>query len=83
MTDWPGYVGQVFETLKLGAWVEMGDYIEDVFFSDNRAVNPWEDWEWLRVIRADGKRQGLDLDAGRNSAGYMGQGGFVDVQRGE
>ncbi|CAD6588516.1 MAG: hypothetical protein ASARMPREDX12_003355 [Alectoria sarmentosa] len=73
----------VFETLKPGAWVEMGDYIEDVSFSDNRAVNPREDWEWLRAIRAGGKRQGLDLDAGRNHAGYMGQVGFVDVQGGE
>ena len=61
----------------------MGDYIEDVSFSDNRAVNPREDWEWLRAIRAGGKRQGLDLDAGRNHAGYMGQVGFVDVQGGE
>ncbi len=83
MTDWPGYVAEVFKTLKPGGWVEMGDYIEDVFFSDGRSVNPRSDWEWLRALRAGGKRQGLDVDAGRNQSGYMEAAGFVDVRRWE
>ena len=83
MTDWPGYVSEVFKMLKPGVWVEMGDYIEDVFFSDQRTVKPQSDWEWLRAIRAGGQRQGLDLDAGRNQANYMESAGFVDVQRWE
>lgn len=83
MTDWPGYVAEAFKMLKPGGWMEMGDFVEDVFFSDNRTVKPREDWEWLRAIRAGGKRQGLDLDCGRNEPGYMKEAGFVDVQRWE
>ena len=83
MTDWPAYVAEVFKTLKPGGWLELGDYFEDVFFSDNRPVHPREDWEWLRAILAAGKRQGLDLDVGRNHARYMEEAGFVDVRRWE
>ena len=83
MTNWPGYVSEIFQMLKPGGWVEKRDNIEDVFFSDQRAVKPQSDWEWLRAVRAGGQRQGLDLDAGRNQAKYMESAGFVDVQRWE
>ena len=83
MTDWPGYVSEIFKTLKPGGWVEMGDFIEDIFFSDHRTIKPQSDWEWLRAIRTGGQRQGLDLDAGRNQSQYLESVGFVDVQRWE
>ena len=83
MTDWPGYVAEVYKTLKPGGWLEMGDFIEHFFFSDDRPLNPCEDWEWLRAIRAGGERQGLDLDVGRHHAAYMEDAGFVDVKRWE
>ncbi len=38
MTDWPGYVRDVFKLLKPGGWAEMADYVEDVFYTDNRIV---------------------------------------------
>jgi len=79
MTDWPGYVRDVFKLLKPGGWAEMADYVEDVFYNDNRIV-PRDEWEWLRSIRAGGLRQGLDLDAGLNIRRYMEDAGFVDIQ---
>ena len=82
MTDWPGYVRDVFKMLKPGGWAEMGDYVEDVFYTDNRSV-PREEWEWLRSIRAGGALHGLDLDAGLNIRQYMEDAGFVDIQRWE
>lgn len=82
MTDWAGYVGDVLKMLKPSCWAEMGDYVEDVFYDDNRIV-PREEWEWLRSIRAGGVRQGLDLDAGLNIRRYMEAAGFVDIQRWE
>lgn len=82
MTDWPGYVADVFKILKPGGWLELGDYVEDVFFSDN-SVCPREDWEWLKAIRTGQKKQHLDPDVGRNHTKYMEGAGFVDVQRWE
>ena len=82
MTDWEGYVRDVFKMLKPGCWAEMDDYVEDTFYTDNRIV-PREQWEWLRSIRAGGFRKGLDLDAGLNICRYMEEAGFVDIQRWE
>ena len=78
MTDWAGYVRDALKMLKPGCWAEMGDYAEDVFYTDNRHV-PRKDWEWLR----SGVRLGLDLDAGLTIRQYMEEAGFVDVQRWE
>ena len=82
MTDWPGYVGDVLKMLKPGCWAEMGDYVENFFYSDNRS-RPREEWEWLRSIRAGGARLGLDLDCGLTIRRYMEEAGFVDIQRWE
>ena len=82
MTDWKGYVRDVFKMLKPGGWAEMDDYVEDTFYTDNRSV-PREQWEWLRSIRAGAYRKGLDLDAGLNIRRYMEEAGFVDIQRWE
>ena len=71
------------KTLKPGRWLELGKYIEIVFLSDDRPHNPRKDWEWPRAIRAGGKRQGLDLDKGRNHAVYLENASFVDVRRWE
>ena len=82
MTDWPGYIRDVLKVLKPGCWAEMGDYVEDCFYSDNRSV-PRENWEWLRSLRAGGARLGLDMDCGLSIRRYMEEAGFVDVQRWE
>ena len=52
------------KTLKTSRWPELGNYIKNAFSSDDRPIYPTEDWEWLRAIRTDGKRQVLDLDLG-------------------
>ena len=81
MTDWSGYVKQIFEMLAPGGWADMGDYVEQVFYSgDKQNVVPRDDWEWLREIRKGGARLGLDLDAGLTIRGYMEEAGFVDLQ---
>lgn len=54
MTDWPGYVRDVWELLQLGCWAEMGDSVEDCFYADDRSVVLREEWEWLRWLRAGG-----------------------------
>ena len=85
MTDWPGYVREVLKMLKPGCWAEMGDYVEDCFYSDNgnNKSTPREDWEWLRSLRAGGARLGFDMDCGLNIRRYMEEAGFVDIQRWE
>jgi trans-aconitate methyltransferase len=46
MTDWPGYVRDIFDVLKPGAWLEMSDYVEDVFYPDVPGhVVPHDAWE--------------------------------------
>jgi len=82
ITDWRDYMRQVFALLKPGGWAEMGDYVENFFFSDNRMV-PCKEWEWLRVLRESAAFQGFDLDAGLNIRKYMEEAGFVDIERHE
>jgi len=83
MTDWSSYVRDIFQVLAPNGWAEMGDYVEDVFYPENKDITPREDWEWLRLIREGGKLQGLDLDAGLTVQKYMEDAGFVDIQRWE
>lgn len=83
MTDWPGYVRDIFDVLTPGGWAEMGDYVEDVFYPNNNDLVPREQWEWLKLIRKGGKLQGLDLDAGLTVKKYMEDAGFVDIQNWE
>jgi len=80
ITDWPGYVGDIFDVLKPGGWVEIGDYVKDVFYP-NREIVPREEWEWLRLERLGGALQGFDMDVGLNVKKYMEDAGFVDIQR--
>ena len=83
MTDWPGYVREMFAMLRPGGWAEFGDYVEDVFYDDDRRGCPRRDWEWLRALRTAGSRKGLDLDCGTNITRYMQDAGFVDIRRWE
>ena len=83
MTDWPGYVSEVSENAQARRWLELGEYIEIVFLSDDRPNDPREDWEWPRAIRAGGKRQGLDLGKRRNHTVYLEKASFVDARRWE
>lgn len=82
MTDWPGYVKDMYAMLAPGGWAEFGDYIEDIFYADGRC-QPRDDWEWLRAIRLGGLRKGLDLDCGSHIPQYMRDAGFTDIQRWE
>ena len=68
--------------LKSGCWAEMDDCVEAMLYTDDRSV-PQEEWEWLRSIRAEGFRQGLDLDAGLSIRRCMEEAGAVDIQRWE
>lgn len=80
MTDWQGYVCEMFSMLQPGGWAEFGDFVEDIFYTDRRG-RPRN--EWLQAIRDGGLRKGLDLDCGTNINSYMEKAGFVDVQRWE
>ena len=79
ITDWPGYLQTVLNMLKPGGWAEIDDWVEDVYYTDNRGV-PREEWEWLRCIRSGAARQGLDMDAGLNIPRHMKSVGFINVQ---
>lgn len=80
ITDWPGYVQDIYDVLKPGGWVEIEDYAMDLFYRDQEIV-PREDWEWLRLKRLGGAMQGFDMDVGLNAKKYMEDAGFVDIQR--
>lgn len=60
----------------------LGDDIDNDFVSNNIPIDPPEDSEWPRQLRAGAKRQALDPDIGRNHTVYMEEAGFVDVRGG-
>ena len=76
ITDWPGYVRDVFSLLKPGGWAEMQDAAY-VWYSDGKVCS--EDWAWLNALREGAKRKDMDLECGRNIKRYMEEAGFVDV----
>ena len=78
MTDWPGYVRDVFTMLKPGGWVEMQDF-EEMFYLRGEKMDGEKKWRWLREFRRGARGKGMDLDCGRNMRGYMLDAGFVDV----
>ena len=77
MTDWPGYVREVFSMLKPGGWAEMQDCAY-IWYSNAKVCS--EDWAWLSALREVAKRKDIDLECGRNIKRYMEEAGFIDVQ---
>ena len=78
MTDWPGYIRDVFKMLKPGGWVEMQDF-EEMFYLRGEKLEGRTEWRWLREFRRGPKEKGMDLDCGKNTKCYMLDTGFVDV----
>jgi len=70
MTDWPGYVGDVFKMVKPGGWVERQDF-EEMFYLRGEKMDGEKEWRWLRECRRCDRGEGIDLDYGRNTRGYM------------
>jgi ubiquinone/menaquinone biosynthesis C-methylase UbiE len=78
MTDWPGYVRDVYRMVKPGGWVEMQDF-EEMFYLRGVMLEDEAGWRWLKEFRRGAKAKGMDLDCGRNIKKYMVDAGFVDV----
>jgi hypothetical protein len=78
MTDWPGYVRDVFKIVKPGGWVEMQDF-EEMFYLHAEKLEDEEEWRWLKEFRRGARAKGMDLDCGKNTREYMIDAGFVDV----
>jgi hypothetical protein len=78
MTDWAGYVRDVFKMLTPGGWVEMQDF-EEMFYLRGKKLGDEADWNWLTEFRMGAKAKGMDLDCGKNARQYMLDAGFVDV----
>lgn len=80
MTDWEGYVRDVFKMVKPGGWVEMQDY-EEMFYINGKPVDidRFGPWRWLWAFRAGAKAKGIDLDYSKNMKSSMLNAGFTGV----
>ena len=77
MTDWPGYFRDtVTPLLRPGGWVEVQE-LDYVWYRHGRVCS--DEWKWVEMIQRGAREKGLDLNCGRNAAGYMRQAGLVDV----
>ncbi|KAL8864479.1 MAG: hypothetical protein Q9174_007337, partial [Haloplaca sp. 1 TL-2023] len=77
MTDWPGYVRDMYSLLRPGGWVEMQEFSLDWYMHGSYCS---QDWDWLRALFLAAEKKGYDLRAGRNVEAYMRQAGFVDIE---
>lgn len=78
MTDWPGYVKDVFKLLRPGGYAEMHEFAYRWFNSSGGEIST--NWKWLQAIRKGAKHRGLDVDCGLNLKPYMQAAGFVDIE---
>jgi hypothetical protein len=78
MTDWPGYVRDVFKMVKPGSWVEMQDF-EEMLYLNGEKLGDESEYHWLSEFRKGAKAKGMDLDCGKNIKQHMLDAGFVDV----
>ena len=66
MTDWPGYVRDVFAMVKPGGWAQMQDF-EEMFYLYGKKLEDEPERRWLKEFRKGAKVKGMDLDCGKNT----------------
>lgn len=77
--DWPRLVGQVFDNVRPGGWVEFQDhnlvfYAEDDSYSQNSDAA-----QWVRLLMRASRLAGKEPCPGPKLRGWMSDAGFVNV----
>ena len=80
MTQWQSYISQMANLLRPGGWLEIHDYAE-IWYSTNESDQVISGgWKWQHAMRRGAEQLGLDLDIGLHAERYMREAGLVDVQ---
>ena len=66
--------------LRPGGWLEIHDYAEIWYSTQESGRTISGDWKWQRAMRRGADELGLDLDIGLHANDCMRKAGLVDVQ---
>ena len=78
VTDWPGHVKMVADSVRSGGWVEFHEW--DFQVSEG-GVNVTDQWPWQQeMVRGGWEAKKLDLRCSQKMAGWMRDAGLVDVK---
>lgn len=78
MTDWPGYVADVYRTLRPGAWFEVHES-HLILYKNGQAIPTKPDGVYSR-FRRELRKKGMDMDIAVHVGGYFHAAGFEDVR---
>ena len=77
MADWPGYIRDMTSLLQSGGWIEMQEFVFELYRHGKCCS---AEWGWLRALHEAAEKRGWDLRCGGRGEEYMKQAGLVDVQ---
>jgi hypothetical protein len=78
MTDWPGYIQAVVDSVRSGGWVEIHEWDWKIL---ENGVDVSDEWPWMQeMIRSAWETKGLDLHCAQKLAGWMRAAGLIDVK---
>ena len=81
--DWPSHIKTVASLLAPWGYLEIQEpaweYYSDHHLGVGNDPRVDHDWGWLKAVKAEAKRQGLDFDCGKHIAGWMQNAGLEVV----
>lgn len=77
MTDWPGYISQVYQMLKPGGWAELQEMMPHLYDANGAVL---ADAEWYKTLTAYQKSKGLDVYVVDRVPEMMTEAGFRDIE---
>ncbi|ETN46772.1 uncharacterized protein HMPREF1541_00961 [Cyphellophora europaea CBS 101466] len=85
MSDWRSYLKIGHDLLRTGGWMEVHDFNFIVLDASGKVISdessaPGEEFEWLRLLRIEASKTGLDFESGFNAQSLMRNAGFVAIQ---
>ena len=78
MTDWPGYMAQLFSLLAPGDWAELQE--PELTWRDAKGEDVSQGWTWFHTMNNVVSKKGVDMQCAGKVEGWMQDAGFVDVQ---
>lgn len=77
--DWPRYFQRCMKTLKPGGWIEVQEYIIDIYCADGTCPEDDPAFQWSKINSEAMNKNGTDPRAAARFGDYLRDVGFVNV----